>query len=214
MAAYLISDLHLGHENIPKYRDFPSLEAHDEFVLNRIADTVRSTKRATMYVLGDVAFTREGWERFDALPGNKIVILGNHDTERTSRFNVAFIESLKTVNSVHSLLNINGMILSHAPLHPAHLRGKINVHGHLHGDIVKDRRYFNMSMEQLDYRPWSLEQLRDEMVKRRSLSYVYSRLGAEAVWRSLWETAGKNGLSYNEYRAVQNSLEMMQAQQR
>ena len=187
MAAYFCADAHIGHVNIHHHRGFASMEEHDEFVLSRIADTVRSNKRDTTYYLGDVAFSREAWLKIDALPGNKIIILGNHDTERPAQVNLAFIEGLKSVNSIHSMLNLGGLVLSHCPLHREHLRGKVNVHGHLHSLLVNDRRYVNVSMEQIDYRPITIEQLRDELFKRCDIDYVHKRFGEDGVRRAVWE---------------------------
>lgn len=49
--------------------------------------------------------------------------------------------------------------LSHAPIHPAELRGKINIHGHVHDATITDEnglpdlRYFNVSLENTGGRP-------------------------------------------------------------
>lgn len=182
MSAYMCADLHLGHNNIHIYRQKESVAIHDEMVCDNWSDTVRSDKRDTTYVLGDIAFTEEGWLRFDSLPGRKIVILGNHCTEYVS---TSFIAGLKTVNSVHSMLRYKGCILTHAPLHPEHLRGKRNIHGHLHKHIVTDRRYFNCSLDQIDMRPIEVGALFEEFEKRRSLNYVRQKLGWRAAYRAL-----------------------------
>ena len=60
------------------------------------------------------------------------------------------------------------MILTHIPVHPESLaRWGLNVHGHLHANRVNlplaqipDRRYFNVSMEQINYTPISLEEVK------------------------------------------------------
>ena len=41
---------------------------------------------------------------------------------------------------------------------PDELKGKINLHGHIH--LIDDLRYFNVSMENIDYTPISLEEIR------------------------------------------------------
>jgi calcineurin-like phosphoesterase family protein len=58
---------------------------------------------------------------------------------------------------------MNGMILSHIPVHESNLyRFGTNIHGHLHSNrimIEKDGKreihpsYFNVSVEQIDFRP-------------------------------------------------------------
>lgn len=183
MGAYLCADLHLAHASIHIHRKFDSVEQHDEFVCDNWCDTVRSNKRDTAYVLGDIAFSEEGWKRFDSLPGRKVVILGNHCTEKVT---AGFIAGLKTVNSVHSLYRYkNGMIMSHAPLHPEHLRGKRNLHGHLHSQLVRDRRYYNCSLEQIDMRPIHMDEVIEEFENRQSVNYVLHTLGWKAAYRAL-----------------------------
>lgn len=196
MGAYTCADLHLGHRNIAGYRkvkvpiensktlfhvrNFHNTEEHDDYVEKVWRERVRSNKRDITYVLGDVAFSKEAWERFDSFPGKKIVILGNHCTEYAT---AEFISQLKTVNSVHSMLRWKSMIMSHAPLHPDHLRGKRNLHGHLHSTLVRDRRYMNVSLEHTNMGPISLEEVQAEFERRQKLSHVFYSLGTKAAVR-------------------------------
>jgi len=197
MAAYACADLHLGHRNIHKYRNKPDGWAldqtamftnfadsaeHDQCVVDRWLEMGFKTKRDTIYLMGDLAFTPEAWDLLDSLPGRKVVILGNHCTERT---HIEKIASLKTVNNVHSMLSYKGMWLTHAPMHPAHLRGKRNLHGHLHGDLVKDPRYFNCGLEHTNMRPIPLEEIFEEFDRRRSFNYVRQKLGWRAALQGL-----------------------------
>lgn len=175
--AFMCADLHLGHRGIIKYRDFRSVEDHDGFVEHCWRSRVRK-KNQTVYLLGDVAFDKESWLKLDDWPGTKIIILGNHDTERVP---ASFIAGLKTVNAVHSMLKHKMGMLTHAPMHADHLRGARNIHGHLHGSLVRDRRYLNVSMEQIDYTPISTEEIEREFECRKSLRYVASRLGTKAA---------------------------------
>lgn len=184
MGAFGCADLHLGHRQIHTYRNFPSVEAHDDFVEMKWREQVRSNKRDTTYVLGDIAFTKEGWERFDSFPGKKIVILGNHCTEYVS---AEFISQLKTVNSVHSMYRWKSMMMTHAPLHPDHLRGKRNLHGHLHSTLVKDRRYMNVSLEHTNMGPINLDEVQAEFERRQKLSHVFYSLGTKAAVRMVMQ---------------------------
>ena len=75
---------------------------------------------------------------------------------------------------------MNGMILSHIPVHTESLaRFRKNVHGHLHGNQVMktvgfwpfkkkvvDPRYFCVCVENTDFRPISLEDVIARMKKR------------------------------------------------
>jgi calcineurin-like phosphoesterase family protein len=77
----------------------------------------------------------------------------------------------------------NGMIFSHVPVHPESLgRFGTNIHGHLHANRVMkivgvdvktgelkygkevDPRYFNVSVEQIDFTPISLEELNQRIL--------------------------------------------------
>lgn len=138
---WFTSDLHFGHKNIHKFR----LEVNSEEDNRKriIADWNKLvTKRDDVYVLGDAAFTMDAVECFNSLAGRKFLVRGNHDELNTQVY-------LKYFNSVYGLKKYKNFWLSHAPIHPNELRGKINLHGHVHYASIDDTRYFNMSVENL-----------------------------------------------------------------
>lgn len=138
------SDLHFGHKNIHKFRlEVESTEHNEQRIILDWNNKV--TKRDIVYVLGDAAFTMESVHLFSALNGIKILIRGNHDNLDTHVY-------LKYFKSVEGLYKYKEFWLSHAPIHPNELRGKVNLHGHVHYASVNDSRYVNMSVENL----WSL----------------------------------------------------------
>jgi calcineurin-like phosphoesterase family protein len=141
---WFTSDLHFGHKNIQKFRlEVESSEHNEQHITLDWNNKV--TKRDIVYVLGDAAFTMESVHLFSALPGTKILIRGNHDNLDTQVY-------LKYFKSVEGLLKYKEFWLSHAPIHPNELRGKVNLHGHVHYASINDSRYVNMSVENL----WSL----------------------------------------------------------
>lgn len=153
---YITSDWHLGHENAIKWRtDFISQSHHEETIINNYLDVV--TKRDTVYFLGDIILGKGLEERLDLmarladLPGHKHLILGNHDLDRPFRT----LAGLSTVfgDRIYSLHKYKGFWLSHAPIHPDELRGKRNIHGHVHDKTIDDDRYFNACLENTDYKP-------------------------------------------------------------
>jgi calcineurin-like phosphoesterase family protein len=83
------------------------------------------------------------------LVGDKRIILGNHDTDRK----VPIEQFVLAFDQVHGLVSYKDAWLSHPPIHPVELRGKFNIHGHVHQHSVPDPRYFNACPEVNDYKP-------------------------------------------------------------
>lgn len=138
------SDLHFGHKNIANFRAGEKDVTDEESHRWRICEEWRKkvTKRDVVYILGDACFTMETIFEFENLPGRKILVRGNHDLLDTQVY-------LKHFDGVYGLLKYKEFWLSHAPIHPLELRGKINLHGHVHYGTLPDKRYFNCCPENL-----------------------------------------------------------------
>lgn len=114
-----------------------------------------------VYFLGDLAMSKKFLPILERMNGEKVLIRGNHDMECAN----VYLKYFKDVRGCHQM---DGMLFTHIPVHPSSLyRWKVNVHGHLHANVVTkddnapDSRYFCVCMEQLDdYSPISLEQLK------------------------------------------------------
>lgn len=163
---FFIGDLHFGHKNITQLRpEFKSIHDHDEFIISTWNDKVK--KNDLVFVLGDVAFTKEGLEKVKELQGRKILLLGNHDEEDIHRYLVFF----ETVKGLYPYKDETGRYwLSHAPIHVQELRGRTNIHGHSHTKYVTkatsdnedwevDDRYYNASCEIVNYEPKTTKEL-------------------------------------------------------
>ncbi len=179
MSVYFTSDLHLGHKRIHEFRKgFASELEHQTYIVNYWKATV--TKRDDVYVLGDACFTMEALDLLRDLPGTKHLVRGNHDELDTQAY-------LKVFKNVYGLKKYKEFWLSHAPIHPQELRGRVNLHGHVHYQSVTqeievdtaigvlpttvlDFRYFNCCVENLDAhfkRPFvELDQLRKHLLER------------------------------------------------
>lgn len=160
---FFASDLHLGHRNICKYRNrFSTTEEHDEYIVDKILS--KSNKRNHIWLLGDCFFTKESLEylklfsdRFSSVNW----ILGNHDTDNEFRMSNVFEAVNKGyIKRIGSLFKYKEFWLSHAPIHTDELRGKRNIHGHTHFHNIDDNRYFNTSVENIDYTPISIREIR------------------------------------------------------
>lgn len=163
-AVYFLSDLHLAHKNICKFREgFTSVEQHNALIKENYHKRV--TKRDTVYFLGDVAFDKESLADVKTWAGaKKILICGNHDLDHHTMKDL-----VEVYDEVYSLKKYKEMWLSHAPIHPDELRGKVNIHGHTHYHNIADDRYVNVSMEQINYTPIELHEIRAKIYKEEDI---------------------------------------------
>lgn len=162
---WFISDAHLGHRNIHKMGGRPIDGPVDNE--NWIADCwqslvsrkVAADRADVVYCLGDMAFDEASLRIINSLNGIKVLVKGNHDVD--SPFEK---EVYRAILGLHKRY---GVWLSHCPIHEQELRGKPNVHGHVHSCTVPDPRYFNLCPESLNAkfgRPMiSLDELRGWM---------------------------------------------------
>lgn len=163
----LYGDIHAGHKNIAVYRNqFRDEQDHFEHV--EIEYHKRVTKRDKCIFTGDTVFTKERLAQISKWRGQKVLILGNHDTD-----NLTIQELSGAFDKIYSLLKYKEFWLSHAPIHPNELRGKINIHGHVHNATIKDQNYFNTSLENTDFKPISLFEIRTIIQKRKQYKAEY-----------------------------------------
>lgn len=172
-ANFLVSDTHFGHAGVCKFlrddgtklRPWNDPEEMDEEMVRRWNDTVRPNDK--VYHLGDVVINRKALKTLARLNGDKVLIKGNHDIFRMEEYTPYF----RDIRGYHVM---NGMILSHIPVHEESLaRFGTNIHGHLHYNRVRthsidkdaqviDPRYHCVCVEHTDYRPILFE----EVIKR------------------------------------------------
>ncbi len=165
-AVFLVSDTHFGHagvcrftrdDGVTKLRPWDNPDEMDEEMVKRWNETVRPNDK--VYHLGDVVINRKALNIMRRLNGDKVLIRGNHDIFRLEDYTPFF----RDVRGYHVM---NGMILSHIPVHEESLgRFGTNIHGHLHANRVKmkdpfgyrepivDPRYHCVCVEQTDFRP-------------------------------------------------------------
>ena len=158
---HFCADPHLGHKNIHKFRDFVSSSEDNTYRFLKEAG-LKLHKRSITYFLGDVAFDEESLELVGGLPGRKILIKGNHDNQVSTK-----LQSL-VFDEIHGLFKYKKFWLSHAPIHPNELRGKVNLHGHVHSATIKrfgfiDRRYMNLCPDVTGRYFMSLDEVRQKL---------------------------------------------------
>ena len=137
---FLVSDTHFGHAGVcrftrtdgSKLRPWSDPDEMDEHLVRVWNERVRPTDK--VYHLGDVVINRRALKTLSRLNGDKVLIRGNHDIFRDDEYREYFRE----LRAYHVM---NGMILSHIPVHEASLgRFGVNIHGHLHWQRVKKAR--------------------------------------------------------------------------
>lgn len=170
-----IADTHLGHRNIWKYRKVFESTLHNDLYFIRILQET-STKRDSMYFLGDIIFDEKYLDVIKELPGKKVLILGNHCSEYIHISKLA-----STFDDVHGLLKYKEFWLSHAPLHDGELRQKLNVHGHVHTESVPDTKYLNVSVDStfMRYKPRTLTEVRDAFSTMQSTGEYFKGIEDE-----------------------------------
>lgn len=155
---WMTSDWHLGHANVAKWRGFDNVEEHDYTLIENCAKLV--TKRDIIWFLGDMLLGPDYIPMFRALPGHKRLVLGNHDTDRfAKRAGLSVIDLACIFEEVHGMVKYKKSWLTHAPIHPDELRGKINIHGHTHSHRIQDERYVNVCPEQTDFKPVKYQEI-------------------------------------------------------
>ena len=140
-AVFLVSDTHFGHAGVcrfthpetgEKLRPWSDPDEMDEDMIQAWNERVRPQDK--VYHLGDVVINRRAMRTLARLNGDKVLIRGNHDIFRDDEYR----EHFRELRAYHVM---NGMILSHIPVHEASLgRFGVNIHGHLHGSRVRRPR--------------------------------------------------------------------------
>lgn len=159
---WFASDPHWSHNNICKYRPFETPEEHDNTVFENIMAPLK--KRDTLWILGDICFNKESLWRIVEIAKNVQtlrLIMGNHCLERGLHVR-DYIDCGDNIR-VDGITSYKNFWITHAPIHPSELRNRNgNIYGHAHNEKIDDNRYRCVSMEQIDYKPISFEELREE----------------------------------------------------
>jgi calcineurin-like phosphoesterase family protein len=150
-AVFLVSDTHFGHSGVcrftrddgTKLRPWTDPDEMDEHLVRVWNERVRPQDK--VYHLGDVVINRKALRTLSRLNGDKVLIRGNHDIFRDDEYREYFRE----LRAYHVM---NGMILSHIPVHEASLgRFGVNIHGHLHYQRVRRARGVNSRTGEILY---------------------------------------------------------------
>lgn len=169
---WVISDTHFGHENILKFIDkdgsyfrgdlFNSVQEMNETMVDNWNSVVKDGDK--VYHLGDVFFgPKEDFKNlWSRLKGSKRLIVGNHD-------DIKFMSAggfFKRIGMWRVLPEFN-MTLTHVPIDQSSLKvwgeygeDSLNVHGHIHQNPSPTDRHRCVSVEQINYTPVNIEEIK------------------------------------------------------
>lgn len=176
---FLISDTHIGHDNIVQFCNRP--QNHEDIIVDNWNDTVSITD--TILHLGDLVYKGDRTANahiLRSLPGIKYYIKGNHDKQTEQWYEKCGFERLGTLlgdyvetnigengelytkrvkhHGFYQTINNKRILFSHYPDEWL-LDWDINCHGHIHNSqhhrpkMAADKIYHNMSVEVIDYTP-------------------------------------------------------------
>lgn len=182
MSTFFIADLHFGHKNCLAYdnREFPSIEAHDEALIERWNNAVGIGD--DVWILGDISWysSMKTIEIFKRLNGTKHLCVGNHDKRLLKNRDVQSLFSEIVDYKELQLDDETGIVLSHYPIpcYNNHYYGWYHLYGHVHVGFEwnmmkqvqyemknlygKDSRMYNVGcmVPGMDYTPRTLEEIK------------------------------------------------------
>jgi calcineurin-like phosphoesterase family protein len=170
---WVTSDSHFNHKNILNFTDnegrrvrsFNSVEEMNEVLIERWNEVVKPGDK--IYHLGDVFFGPKSWieQNWKRLNGKKRLIVGNHD-------DIEYIVQQRMFEKVvmWRMFTEFNLLLTHVPVNNSTLYERrfnngpmtpmINVHGHIHSNASPVGPYVCVCVEQTDYRPVNIQELR------------------------------------------------------
>jgi len=172
---WVYGDPHYYHKNVIKYCDriFSNVEHMNTTMIAKHNALVH--KEDKVFIVGDFAFTNKLLTReiVNQLNGNIILIMGNHDRKRTRTWllDCKFHQVIE-----YPIIIQDSFILSHEPVFLTKNSVYINIHGHLHGNILVDEttyksamsshldiqdiqynKYINVCLDNNDFYPFNLD---------------------------------------------------------
>lgn len=176
---FLYSDPHFGHNNIIRFckRPFKDKDEMDKELIRRYQETVSDEDMCIIH--GDVSFKSQEHtlDILDQLPGDKIIILGNHDRVIEKLWKNRLLP--KNVNIYKGILEIRYKneisVHCHYPIleWDGYFRDRLHFHGHQHNtnnDFPKMgflwKRY-DVGVDANDFRPVELIKIREKLKKMK-----------------------------------------------
>lgn len=159
---WVISDTHFNHANSLNWEDgsrgklFNSVNHMNEVMIENWNRVVKPQDK--IYHLGDVFMgDKEGFKAlWSRLNGKKRLVVGNHD-------DIKFLSQGNFFQKVYMwrIFSEFGLTLTHVPMREDQMRrSTLNVHGHIHERRSPTKNHKCVCVEQVNYTPVNIEDLR------------------------------------------------------
>ncbi len=163
---YIISDMHFGHANIIKYGNRPFKDKYemDEVITSNWNKVIK--KEYYVFVLGDVSLYGKDRtkEIISKLNGRKYLIMGNHDRSKSIKY---WLEVGFECISKYPVCIDEFYWFSHEPMYLNSYMPYINIHGHMHSNIIDSNQYYNVSVERIGYKPIDFDIIKNFYINER-----------------------------------------------
>ena len=174
---FLVSDLHMCHENILRFDDnrshFKNIEAHDEFIIESWNRTVKN-ETDTVIVAGDLFYRAKAEQMEDILirlNGKIRLVRGNHDKKHMNILekycsierDIWEIPTNKIWNGIPSI------VISHYPLASWNKKfhGSISAYGHVHHpNFSMNNKSWNIAIHLNDFKILTLNEVKEKIESR------------------------------------------------
>jgi calcineurin-like phosphoesterase family protein len=162
VTTWVLADTHFRDNNCLKFRQFDTLGEMESTILSNCRRLIK--KEDIVYLLGDIASSKEGLSVARSIKGRKRIAWGNHDVLPISLYREYFQDAEFRV-----WYKVGGVVLTHVPVHtqeleyegpfPHSLPPRYNIHGHVHNFSIQDDRYFNASVDVNNWGPIRLNDI-------------------------------------------------------
>lgn len=164
---WLTADLHLGHESILKYgRPWKDIDKHDNTLIKMACELVKPED--TYIIVGDLTTKGPGYINYirgvvNKLPGNKVLVFGNHDRLKPSKYiDIGF------ACAATSLILPGGILVCHDPAWATVWpKDKPVLCGRIHELFKVIGNVVNVGVDVHDYRPIRLADALDMIESER-----------------------------------------------
>lgn len=159
---FYISDMHFGDERLNLYgRDllFKDSKECDDFIIDRWNKTI--SKNDQVIVVGDIAMTKEGFNKIEKLNGEKILVKGNYEILEknggTAKYDVddklLLTYFTKVVDELYVKINGEDVYVNHFPTNAK--QDVFNIVAHIHGIWKVQRNMINVGCDAWHFTPVS-----------------------------------------------------------